>query len=283
MDWHGAPINEEVVRLGPQGLVGVLTRPAGGEDDRAVAVFLNSGSEPHIGPGRAWVEYARGLAAAGHRALRVDYRGWGESPDGGHAPGRPYDAHTRQETVDLVRALCADGHERVVLVGLCASAWMALRVVREAPVGGVIALNPQMYWQPGDPVLSQPDTRVWRTQERLREERWSRWGLWTALDALGRRPPAGRWLDELAAARVPVLALFSEGDDGVEYLRTRLDRRLRRTLRTSMVYVEEVEGIDHGMHRAWLRPQMLRAMLGHLERVADAVPAGEPADAHAAA
>ena len=48
-------------------------------------------------------------------------------------------------------AATAAGHERVVVFGLCASAWIALRAVLDAPVAGVIALNPQLYWKPGDP------------------------------------------------------------------------------------------------------------------------------------
>lgn len=264
--WDGVPLTERLVVL--DGLVGIATEPDAARDGASTVVFLNAGSSSHVGPGRAWVEYARALAAAGHRALRIDWRGWGESPDEGHAPGRPYDRHTYGETVDLVNALRAEGHERVVLVGLCASAWMALRVARDAPVAGVIALNPQLYWEWGDPVLSQVDTGIWRTEERLREERARRLGVWTALDMLGRRPPAGRWLDQLSKRGAPILALFSDGDDGIGYLRSRLGRRIERLRRDGVIHVEEVAGIDHGMHRAWLRPAMVRAMLTHLDRVA---------------
>ncbi|HWH92257.1 MAG TPA: hypothetical protein VNT03_00215 [Baekduia sp.] len=263
--WEGHRLSEEIVAI--DGLVGVLTEPETVRTDVCTVVFLNAGSCTHVGPGRAWVEYARSLAAAGHRALRVDWRGWGESPDEGHAPGRPYDRHTEQETIGLVRALHAGGHERVVLSGLCASAWMALRVAREAGAAGVVAINPQMYWRWGDPVLSQVDTGIERTDKRLREERGRRLGLWTALDLVGHRPPVGRWLDELAAARLPVLLLFSEGDDGLGFLRNRLARRLERVQRTGAVHVAEIAGIDHGMHRAWLRPQMVRAVLDHLDRI----------------
>lgn len=266
IDWDGHRLTERVVAV--TDLVGVLTEPESPRENPCTVVFLNAGSSSHVGPGRAWVEYARFVAAAGHRALRIDWRGWGESPDDGHAPGRPYDRHTYDETVRLVEALHAEGHERVVLTGLCASAWMALRVVRDAPVAGVMALNPQMYWQWGDPVLSQVDTGIERTDKRLREEWGRRWKVWTALDVVGHRPPVARWLEELSAARVHVLTLFSERDDGLCFLQNRVQRRLDRILRQGYVHVEEVLGIDHGMHRAWLRPQMVAAMLRHLERVA---------------
>ena len=262
-------IAEEVVALGPRALVGVISRPRGGSDLSApVAVFLNTGSEPHVGPGRAWVEYARRLAADGYTALRVDFSGWGESPDHGHAPGRPYDAHCEEETIEIVRALRERGHEKIVLVGLCAGAWVALRAVLREPADGVVALNPQLYWQPGDPVEAlMSETRERRTPDRLREERGCRLGLWTALDVLGHRPWAGAWLDEIEASGVPVAMVFAEGDDGIEYLRNRLGRRLVRTLRGGAVRVEEVPDIDHSMHRAWLRDSIVEAIRRNLDRI----------------
>jgi pimeloyl-ACP methyl ester carboxylesterase len=266
MDWHGAAIAEEVVRLGPHGLVGVLTRPANAGDGGAIAVFLNSGSEPHIGPGRAWVEYARGLAAAGHASLRVDFRGWGESPDDGHAPGRPYDAHCLEDTADLVAALGERGEDRVVLVGLCAGAWVALEVVDRVSVAGVVALNPQLYWRPGDPVeATMTETHARRAPDRRREERGRAWGLWTMLDVAGHRPWAGAWLDRLRAADTPILLLFAAGDDGIAYLRTRLGRRLARTLAPGKVRVAEIGEIDHSMHRVWLREAVLDALARELD------------------
>jgi len=265
----GATLYEEIVTLGPRRLFGVLTTPFEDDHERPVVVFLNSGSEPHVGPGRAWVEYARALAARGYPCLRVDFSGWGESPDEGHAPGRPYDAHCIAETQEIVDALRALGRERVVLVGLCAGAWVALRSVLSQPVAGVIALNPQLYWRPGDPVeATMAETRERRTPERRRERSGCRWGWWDTLDLVGHRSREARWLDELDASRVPILLLFAAGDDGIEYLRNRLARRLGR-LRSGggTIRVAEVPEIDHSMHRAWLRASIVGAITEHLQRL----------------
>jgi pimeloyl-ACP methyl ester carboxylesterase len=273
--WSGSPITERVVRLGAARFAGVLTEPRASaahgdaDGDHPTVVFLNSGSEPHIGPGRAWVEYARELATSGHRCLRVDFRGWGESPDDGHAPGRPYDPHCEEDAIAIVRALRELGHERIVLVGLCASAWVALRAALREPVTCVIALNPQMYWKMGDPVeATMAETRERRTAERERERRGARLGLWTLLDRLGRRPWAGRWLDELSATATPVVLAFAAGDDGIEFLRTRLGRRLRMVQRTGQVRVLEMPAIDHSMHRAWLRPSVVRMLREQIDSCA---------------
>jgi pimeloyl-ACP methyl ester carboxylesterase len=282
MTWRGTDIEEEAVALGPHELAGILARPAEGLDpERPVLVFLNSGSEPHIGSGRVWVEYSRTLAAEGYACLRPDFSGWGESPDLGHAPGRPYDSHCVQETVEIVESLHRRGHPNVVLAGLCAGAWIALRAVLREPVAGVIALNPQLYWEPGHPVeATMAETRDRRAPERAREERGCRLGLWSALDVAGHRSWAGRWLDELDSAGVPILMLFAAGDDGIEYLRNRLRRRLGRVQRSGAIRVAEVPGIDHSMHRAWLRDRMVDAIRGELQRIDQARgrrPVEEPA------
>ncbi len=268
LTWGGATIAETVVEVGARRLVGVLTEPTGTPAGRATVVFLNSGSEVHVGPGRAWVEYARALAVLGHPCLRVDFRGWGESPDDGHAPGRPYDAHCVEDAIAVVRALRAQGHERVVLAGLCAGAWVALRAVLQEPAAGVLALNPQLYWRPGDPVEAlMTETRQRRTDERRRIEQGARCGLWSALDALGHRPWAARWLDDLSRSRVPVLMLFAEGDDGLEYLDSRLGRRWRRAQAGGTIGWLQVPDIDHSMHRVWRRGAIVEAMHEELARL----------------
>lgn len=268
MTWRGVELEEEVVFLGPSPLTGVLTHPATPRDGAPTVLFLNSGSEPHVGPGRAWVEYARGLAVSGFPVVRADFRGWGESPDDGHGPGRPYDPHGVEDARALVRALCERGHERLVLAGLCAGAWIALRTVLEERLAGVVALNPQLYWQPGDPVeATMAETRQRREPERRRDAEGARLDTWDAHDRAGQRPWAARWLDQLRATEVPVLLLFAEGDDGIEYLRTRHGRRTRMVTAASRIAIAEVPGIDHSMHRAWLRNEMLDRLRGFASSV----------------
>ncbi len=242
----------------------MLSRPAG--PPRATVVFLNSGSEVHIGPGRAWVDYARALAEGDYETVRLDFSGWGESPDESRAPGRPYDAHVVGDTAYAIGALRELGHERIALAGLCAGAWVGMRAALEHEVEAVVAINPQLYWQPGDPVEAlMTDTRVRRTPERRREELGGRWGLWSALDLLGITPMAGRWLTGLRRRGTAVLLLFAEGDDGVEFLRNRVDRRLGRELRAGAIQLVEVPGVDHPMYRVWRRPAVVSAIRSFLD------------------
>jgi alpha-beta hydrolase superfamily lysophospholipase len=225
-----------------------------------VVAFLNSGSEAHVGPGRAWVDYARALSLAGYATVRVDFSGWGESPDRGHAPGRPYDRHCLDETIELVERLRAD-HDRVVLAGLCAGAWMAMRAAQDTQVDGIIAINPQLYWDFGCPVEATiPQTRKRRTKIREREELGRRYGIWSALDVIGIRPMAARWFAALRRRHTPVLLLFAEGDDGLEYLRNRVARRFDRELGHGLLQAVELPDTDHQMYREWRRAEVAERM-----------------------
>ncbi len=253
-------VEEEVVRVGASGLTGVMTRPVG--PSRATVVWLNSGSEHHVGPGRAWVEYARALAASGFTSLRVDFSGWGESPDGGHAPGRPYDAHGVGEVGTIVAWLRQSGHRHVVVAGLCAGAWIALRAASTVSVDGVIAINPQLYWQPGEPVEADiiTETRARRQPEIRRIKKVGRTGAWSILDAVGARHPASSMLRALDRSGTPVLALFAEGDDGLEFLEDRVGRAWGEVRRHGTAELVVVEDIDHPMHRHWHRSRVVSAI-----------------------
>ena len=258
--WQGGSVGEEVVRLGHLGLVGILTSPMGAS--RATVVWLNSGSEHHVGPGRAWVEYARDLALGGYSSLRVDFSGWGESPDHGHAPGRPYDQHGIDEVRQIVEVLRKRGHQRIVMAGLCAGAWIALRAALIVEMDGVVAINPQLYWQPGDPVEADivSETRVRRRDEIHRFKKLRHTGLWWCLDALGLRHPAATWLRDLARTGTPVVTVFACDDDGIEFLEDRVGRTWTRVRRRGQVDVAVVEDIDHPMHRHWHRSNVVTAI-----------------------
>lgn len=260
---HDGTVIEDFVHLGEHDLAAVLTH--GVTPSRDVVLLLNTGSDPHSGPGRAWVEYSRNLALAGQDVARLDFRGWGDSPHLESATGRPYDLHHGDDTAAAAAALRARGYERVVLAGLCAGAWVALDVARHSPVDAVLALNAQLYWARGDAIEAlMSTTRERRLPEIAEIRRRAEAGEWDAEDERGDRPPAARWLDELTERGVPVSLVFAEGDDGVEYLQDRLGRRIADLRSRGLLRIREVAGIDHSMSRVWLRPAMLDVLAGEI-------------------
>jgi alpha-beta hydrolase superfamily lysophospholipase len=251
-------LEETFAELGSRRLAAVTTAPAAAA--RATVVLLNSGGEPHVGPGRAWVELARALAASGYAAVRVDFSGWGESPGDATCAVDPYDAETLADVESLLDGLREESHERIVLLGLCASAWQALEVARSRGgdgVAGVVAINPQLYWDWGD--LSEPtigETHARRAPEMRRQALGARLGLWSLLDVAGARPVAARRLRRLARTGTPVLLLFGERDDGLVYLEDRIGRAFAHARRRGSISVAEIPGLDHPLHRTWLRERV---------------------------
>lgn len=259
--WSSGMVSATFVTIA--GLAAVCTQARGSQPD-TVVVFLNSGADPHIGPGRAWVEYARELALRGYACVCADFTAFGESPDSDHPPGRPYDPHCLDDTVRIVAALRSH-YRRVVLAGLCVGAWIALRAALDIRVDGIFALNPLLWWKPGLPIIIRiPDTVAWRAPMRERQRLLKRLGVWSLLDALGVGPSASRWLVALRRRRIPVMLSYAEGDDGLAHLRDCCSRRLARESRHGYLKLEEVPGIDHPMFRLWRRPAIVEQMLRFL-------------------
>ncbi len=119
----------------------VLADPVG---DRPAILFLNSGATHHVGSGRATVVLARRLAALGYPSLRIDAAGIGDSPARRGAPDNLL--YSRSVMTDVRAALDwleAQGHERCVVVGLCAGGAPALLAgLGDERVVGQILLNP---------------------------------------------------------------------------------------------------------------------------------------------
>jgi len=132
-------------------LFGIACAPilADATGNRPAILFLNSGATHHVGSGRATVLQARRLAALGYPSLRIDVTGIGDSPA---RPGQPDNLLYTQTVMADVRAaldwLEGEGHERCVIVGLCAGGAPALLAgLGEAGSGddrvaGQILLNP---------------------------------------------------------------------------------------------------------------------------------------------
>ena len=168
------------------------------------------------------------------------------------------------EIVDALRDL---GHSAIILAGLCAGAWIALRAALDVDVEGVLALNPQLYWQPGYPVEANivTETHVRRLSEIRRHKRLAALGVWSFLDMIGVRPPAARWLDALSRRQTRILAVFAEGDDGMQYIQDRIARAFRRAQRRGRIDATTVLGIDHPMHRHWQRGSMVSTIAAWLD------------------
>jgi pimeloyl-ACP methyl ester carboxylesterase len=143
-------VTEQAQLLGPRRtLVGIVTEPPpGAPPDRPAVVVLNSGIVHRVGANRMTVSLARALAAQGHRVVRFDLSGIGDSPPRSDALS-PIDAGMAdiREVLDTLEG--SRGVRQVVLAGLCSGADAAVLYAGGDPrVVGAALLDPSM-----------PDTR----------------------------------------------------------------------------------------------------------------------------
>jgi pimeloyl-ACP methyl ester carboxylesterase len=226
---------------GPDGaeLVAVVHEPEG--PPRSVTVLLAGGVLPRMGVNRVLVRMADRLAAAGHRVVRVDPGGLGES--GGSLREEPFfDLLRRVESgafVDDVRVATeavapVDADVPLVLFGTCGGGVTALRVAEQLErVSGVIAVGVPLKRSgariPPGFARRTERRRALRQLAELRHRTGSgrvrrvvRPLVWSLLPRFSRRLPddADRWLNTpllasmkaLYARRLPISLLYGEND-----------------------------------------------------------------------
>ncbi|MCY1695056.1 alpha/beta hydrolase [Curtobacterium sp. SL109] len=137
-------VSERIVLLGPERLFAVESVSSRQSPDAPVVVLHNGAAEHRVGASDYQVTLARRLARDGARVVRVDRRGTGESSVV-RADERDY--LFAQEWVDdqsaIVTALAAPA-EQLVVVGMCAGAWVAGRAHEETP-RLVVEISPNDY------------------------------------------------------------------------------------------------------------------------------------------
>jgi pimeloyl-ACP methyl ester carboxylesterase len=140
----GTVVVERVTRLGESQLFGILSEPQGPASPLTV-VLLSGGIQHHVGPSGWSVELARRLAGLGVRSLRFDFQGMGDSP---YLPGQDREqVYPRNALTDLpvvIGAVCPDGPESVVLVGLSSGGYHAMEGALAVGVRGVCVVHTRL-------------------------------------------------------------------------------------------------------------------------------------------
>jgi uncharacterized protein len=142
-------VQEAVVQFDCQGtsLLGIVSRPpvdlsSNLTSDMIGVLIIVGGPQYRAGSHRQFVQLARALAAAGHVALRFDYRGMGDV-----AGALRNFEHVSDDIAAAIGALqtAEPRVQRVVLWGLCDAASAALIYVQDRPdarLAGLALINP---------------------------------------------------------------------------------------------------------------------------------------------
>ena len=272
-------------------IFGIVSEPASfepGSPEPETVLLLSAGLEVHTGPGRLWVDLARGWAARGLRVVRCDFPGLGESAAApGAAPRSVYEASAIDDVVALVRELDPEDPGSVVLLGMCSGAYNGLEAVARLKTRRLIALAFGWWLVPAE----------FRRDERTDPRRaLYRSGL-SALRLLvagsaGRRflqkHPERLWLvgsrARLASPLRPFRKVVDAGTDVTMVLGpsdlehfTQQPGRLDRLLTRPGFALEFVPGLDHGLLSGDPRRRARQFLVDHLAGTAAAsVPPPRP-------
>ena len=283
----GGGMREVIVQFGVEHpLFGVLTAPSAspGRSDGPTLILLNVGAQSHVGPGRIYVTLARELASRGHKSLRFDIAGLGESP---LPPNARESRLCSPASVDDVRAAMTFlgdlGHgNRFILAGLCSGASLAFHTAAtDRRVVGAVLLNPRTFdwleWTDGASLAAAMqasysstrhyaralfDAAVWaralRGQVQVRGIARVLMGRLRAraradLRALsarahGRKPfdtDIARTLREMSARGVRTLLVYGDEDGGLEAMAEHFGHAGRHLRRMKNVDLRIVEDADH--------------------------------------
>jgi dienelactone hydrolase len=293
-------IVESAATFGVNRLFGVLCESSAVRCGTGV-VLVNAGSVHTVGPGRAYVELAREWAARGIAVLRMDVGGVGDSDARfGAVDNHPYPDHAVEDVAAAVRWMIDRVRvSRVVVAGLCSGAHASFHAGLEVDgLAGIMAINPIVfYWNPACALdvsswmnyyesrrysEAARDVASWvklvRGQvnvrhaasvvyRRMREVAGAMaTTLWQRLGGRGRgRENVADDLARIGDRGVDVLLVFSEGDPGLDVVRRRYARALRRLEQRSANFAFRViPDADHTFTRRAARRRLAELLSSHL-------------------
>jgi pimeloyl-ACP methyl ester carboxylesterase len=285
---------EEAVWFGDHGLSGIVSEPMGSPASNTALLLLNSGRERRIGTSRMWVRLGRAWAAEGFRVLRMDIAGLGDSPvrPGGREDAA-YSDDAPRDISDAVAFLLARGATSVIPMGLCSGGYWAVRAAgSDLPLKSVCAVNPQLYWRPGEPEIPVRTLGAAREMERMTQSATSpaKWGrlltgqvpvrhvvrtMWrrvapdNARRRLRRRGHAAI-LELRQLQRLPgeSLLVFAAEDYGLTFLQQYQRRPFQQLVSGSQVQLQLVPDADHSFTGAGPRMVLEKMLYQHVMDVA---------------
>jgi len=280
-------VRESAVHLGADGLVfGILSEPAEREHSRFAVVLVTGGGNHRSGINRNYTEWARTLAASGHRVLRIDIRGLGDSP--AIAPallGVLYQAEAREDVLDAVDWLRASGSDAVACVGLCAGGYQALHAaLARGSISGIVMLNPlRFHGEVANNAALGPAVRngasaarrsgggmgrLGRLAMRFAHKSLGRLLQWAQIRGYAARQIA-RSILQLTERNVDVCIMYNENEPTLEFLRSSLASDRGRLESSGRFRIKTVGHSDHIYSPLWAQEAVGKLLVEHIGRLAE--------------
>jgi hypothetical protein len=264
-------------------LVGIATEPdAGREEGAPVFLLLNAGIGHRVGPNRLYVALARTLAESGLASLRFDFSGIGDSP-----ASRSLADPEERAVGEAIQAMDFLGRyfgaEVFVPVGLCSGADVGFALAtRDERVAGGVLINATAI--PCAHTVEQVEEAQKRAEAHHYAEQLTHRSGWArvftgrsdfrlvgraavrfAIHALhpGKSPAKSvdlGLLPELNRRGVELLAVYTEGDTGLELLKTHVGR-LENLSSLRRLQLEVLTKTDHVLTPLWAQRRLQELVL----------------------
>ncbi len=301
MALQGIPVKEASLLFGKEkNLVGIITDPLQPHNpmDLPGVILLNTGIFHRVGPNRLYVKIARDLASVGFSVLRYDFSGIGDSQH--RKDNLPFLKSAILETQEAMSCLNAErGVERFVLIGICSGATISFRTAcHDDRVVGALLINARTHLNDWDNDSSSYisnrtlSRHYWRIAlfSSFRAKNWlkaitgkvdvwarakgmfagfrtkSKSGSKSKLSSQVSRAEAN--LHSLTKRGVQLLHLYSEGDEGLDYIHVVLGRKFKELTDSGLLNMEIIEGANHTFTLLWSQERLLTRIRNWMEMTA---------------
>jgi len=260
-------------------LFGIRCRPTVATKSTAV-LFVNHGSNHHIGWARMFVQLARRLAAQGVTSLRMDIAGIGDSPaHPGQTENQLYYRGSQRDVYAALDWLQQQGYGECAVVGHCAGAHLGFfSATHDQRISKLVLLNLQrFFWKRGDSLqvamrngfrssswylANAFDFTVWRRLFRgdinvrgitkaLMQRLVKRYGRSNAVanPASGQtqRQKVLSWFRQFQERGTDVLLVYSAEDGGLDEIALHGGRNARKIRKLPNVQFRIIDGADHNI------------------------------------
>jgi len=275
-------MKEKAVLFGKtDSLVGITTASADSIDSNKPAVIiLNTGIVHRVGPNRQSVTIARNLGRNGHTVFRFDSSGIGDSKARRDTlPFRESAVEETREAMDYLQT--TRGIEKFILMGICSGGFISFRTAcRDTRVIGAMLINTRGHLHGDNDELgaSLRNRTLARHYVRIaifssfRKKNWNkiftgkisvknllkmsllplkRLFIRKKSSSKERRTETGADLRKLNFRGVRILHIYSEGDEGIDYMYAIFGKRLESLARNGILDLEIVKETNHTFTLLW--------------------------------
>lgn len=276
----GTRIRERAAFLGRDGgIFGIVSEPLDRPQQDLAVVLVSGGRNHRSGINRNYTEWARKLAALGHRVLRLDLRGLGDSPvPESRRSDVLYGVEGRRDVLDAVAWMKAHGARRVACVGLCAGSYQAYQAALAGDsVDAVVMLNPLAFHADRANDTDRPSRlrRLVRRISRRLHGAARRVFPHASIVLRAERRIAGSFL-ELCERGTDVCVVYNDSEPYLAFLRRALQPVRARLDASGRFRIETVEHSDHIYSPLAAQAQVTQILLRHMADLAASPPPAVP-------